>query len=116
VAGSEGKMRGCAVKDWVSHLLGFVQLGLGRVVAGLLEGLLNGHEGISIRKRDRVDLKSLDGHMGFGVGPSPLRMSSGHVKSLCKARFIPTRLCKGVGVGLPLKPKRETRLKRSRRV
>jgi hypothetical protein len=113
-AGSEGKMRGCAVKDWVSHLLGFVQLGLGQVVAGLLEGLLNGPEGISIRKRVRVVLKSLDGPMGFGVGPSPLHMSSRRVKSLRKAHFIPTRLRKGVGVGL--KPKRETHLKRSRRV
>jgi hypothetical protein len=54
--------------------------------------------------------------MGFGVGPSPLRMSTERVKGLHKARFMPTRLRKGVGVGLPLKPKRETRLKRSCRV
>ena len=114
-ARSKGKMRGCANKDWVSHLLGFVQLGLGQVIARLLEGLLNGPEGISIRKRVRAVLKSLDGPMGFGVGPSPLRMSTGDIKGIHKARFITTRLRKSVGVRLPLKPKREMHLKRSSR-
>jgi hypothetical protein len=115
-AGSEWKTRGSAVKDWASHLLGIVQLGLGRVVAGLLEGLLNGLEGISICKRIRAVLKSLDGPMGCGVGPPPLRTSSGRVKGLRKVQLKPSRIRKGVGVGLLLKSKRETCLKRSRRV
>jgi hypothetical protein len=83
---------------------------LGRVVAGLLEGLLNGPEGISIYKQVKAVWNSLDGPMGCGVGPSPLRTSSGRVKGLHKARLKPSR----IGVGLLLKSKRETRLKRSR--
>jgi hypothetical protein len=93
-------------------LLGIVQLGLGR----LLEGLLNGLEGISICKRIRAVLKSLDGPMGCGVGPPPLRTSSRRVKGLRKVQLKPSRIRKGVGVGLLLKSKRETCLKRSHRV
>jgi hypothetical protein len=62
--GSGRKKRGSTVKDWASHLLGIVQLGLGWVVAGLLEGRLNGPKGISIHKWIMVVLKSLNGPMG----------------------------------------------------
>jgi hypothetical protein len=40
-------------------LLGFVQLGLGRVIAGLLEGLLVGPDDVPIRKRIRAVLKRI---------------------------------------------------------
>jgi hypothetical protein len=52
-------MRGSDVKHWVEPLLGLVQLGLGRVVIGLLEGLLVGPEELPIRKRIRAVLQSL---------------------------------------------------------
>jgi hypothetical protein len=113
VAGSAWKRRGSAVEDWVSQLLGFVQIGLGRVVAGLLEGLLNGPEGISIRKRVRAILETWNGSLGFAVGPPPLHPSSGRIKGL---RLNPSRRGKGVGIGLSLKSKRATRLQRPRRV
>jgi hypothetical protein len=87
-AGSAWKRRGSAVKEWVSQLFGFVQLGMGRVVARLLEGLLNGLEGISIHKRVRAILKNLDGSMGFAVGPSHLHPVFAQVVSFtpCFAR------------------------------
>jgi hypothetical protein len=107
------KRRGSTVKDWVSQLFGFVQLGLGRVVAVLLEGLINGPEGISIRKQVRAILKNLDGFMGFAVGPSHLHPFSASVKGLRKARLNPFRHCKGVGLGLSRKSKRKTCLKHS---
>ena len=53
-------------------------------MAGLLEGLLNGPEGISIRKRVRAILETLDGSMGFTIGPSHLHPSSGRVKGFAR--------------------------------
>jgi hypothetical protein len=108
-AGSERKIRGSAVKGWVNHLLVFVQLVLGWVVAGLLEGLLNRPEGISAHKQVKVVLKSLDGPKGFRLGPSFLPTSTGRVNGLRKVQASLTV----VGVGFPLKSKRETRLKPS---
>lgn len=104
-------MRGSSVKGWVNHLLGFFQLGLGQVFSGLLEGLLNGPEGIPVRKRVRAVLKILNGSKGIGVGPSLLPISTGRVKGLPKMQLG----LKGFGLWFPLKSKRATRLKSSRR-
>jgi hypothetical protein len=58
-AGSERTMKRSDVKGSVEPLLGFVQIELGRVVAGLLEGLLNGPDDLPIRKRIKALLQSL---------------------------------------------------------
>jgi hypothetical protein len=112
-AGSEGKTKGSAVKAWASQMLGFVHLGMGRVMAGLLEGILNGPEGISIRKRVKAVLNSLDGPMGCGVGPPPSCTYPGRVKGRRVTRLKAQRF----GVGFPIKSRvPATRRLRPRRV
>jgi hypothetical protein len=76
-AGSARKKGGNPVKVWVNQLLGFVSLGMGRVVIGLLDGLLNGPDDISVRKRLRAVLKVLKGSKGFGAGPASTVFSAG---------------------------------------
>ena len=88
-------MRGRAGKGWVDELLGFVQLGLGRVVVGLLEGILDGLVGLSVRNRVIVTLKRLKGPKGFGVGPFFLPTSIGHVIGPRKGKLS----LKGIGLG-----------------
>jgi hypothetical protein len=88
-AGSVRKKGGNPVKVWVNQLLGFVSLGLGRVVIGLLDGLLNGPDDISVRKRLRAVLKVLKGSKGFGAGPASMVFSAGlgfPLKSKCVKR------------------------------
>jgi hypothetical protein len=76
-AGSGRKMRGRDVTEWVDKLLGFAQLGLGRAVAGLLEGILDGPRCVSVRKRIRAVLKRLKGLKGGGLGPHSLSTRCG---------------------------------------
>jgi hypothetical protein len=95
VAGSGRKTRGRADTAWVDELLGFAQLGLGRVVAGLLEGILDGPENLSVRNKVRAALKRLKGPKGFGFGPVSLPTSTGNTYGLCKGK--PN--LKGVGLG-----------------
>jgi hypothetical protein len=77
---SARKTNGFSLQGWASRLLGYFQIGLGRVWAGLLEGLVNGPKDWSIAKRLRAVLK------GFKA---------------CGLRKF--------GLGFPLKPKRWTR-------
>jgi hypothetical protein len=67
---SARKTNGCSLQGWVSRLLGFFQIGLGRVWAGLLEGLVNGPKDWSIAKRLRAVLKGFKacGLRKFGLG------------------------------------------------
>ena len=83
------KTRGISVQGWVNRLLGFFQLGLGRVWVGLLEGLLNRPKDMSVDKQIRAVLYSLKGSKGFGLR---------NEQSSCK-----------FGLGFHLKPKRRTR-------
>jgi hypothetical protein len=94
-AGSGRKTRGRVDIGWVGELLGFAQLGLGRVMVGLLEGILDGPESLLVRKRVRAILKRLKGSKGFGVGPVSLPTSSGHVYGHRKGKSG----LKGVGIG-----------------
>ena len=57
-------MKGPSVKRRVEKLLGFIQLELGQVFVGLLEGLSEGFDGLLFRKQVMVVLK------GFGLGLS----------------------------------------------
>jgi hypothetical protein len=61
----------------VDKLLGFAQLGLGRAVAGLLEGILDGPRCVSVRKRIRAVLKRLKGLKAGGLGPHSLSTRCG---------------------------------------
>jgi hypothetical protein len=67
---SARKTNGCSLQGWVSRLLGYFQIGLGRVWAGLLEGLVNGPKDWSIAKRLRAVLKGFKacGLRKFGLG------------------------------------------------
>jgi hypothetical protein len=67
---SARKVNGCSLQGWVSRLLGYFQIGLGRVWAGLLEGLVNGPKDWSIAKRLRAVLKGFKacGLHNFGLG------------------------------------------------
>jgi hypothetical protein len=94
-AGFGRKMRGRADTDCMDELLGFTQLGLGWVVAGLLEGILDGPENLSVCNRVRAALKRLKGPKGFGFGPVSLSTSTGNTYGLCKGK--PN--LKGVGLG-----------------
>jgi hypothetical protein len=76
-AGSGRKSRGKDVTEWVDKLLGFAQLGLGRAVAGLLEGILDGPRSINIRSRIWAVLKRLKGLKGGGLGPPSLSTRCG---------------------------------------
>jgi hypothetical protein len=96
-AGSEKMMWGISVKGWVNELLGFVHLGLGRVLVGLLEGLLKGLVDIPISKQIRALLKTLNGFEGLGVRPSFMTFSAGLANGFHK-----------IGFGFPLKPNRVT--------
>ena len=91
--------RGSDVKGWVEPLLGFVQLGLARVVTGLLEGLLVGPEELPIRKQIRVVLQRLKGPK---VGPSLVPNSTGQASGFCRVKLG----LKGNGLGWPFKPKK----------
>ena len=84
-AGSSKKMRGISVKRRVKQLLGFFHLEMGRVIAGLFEGLLAGFDGIPIRKRVRAILNILDGFKGLGLGPTLMPNSVGRFKGSRKA-------------------------------
>jgi hypothetical protein len=79
----------------VDELLGFAQLGLGRVIAGLLEGILDGPENLSVRNKVRAALKRLKGPKGFRFGPISLPTSTGNTYGLHKGKPI----LKGVGLG-----------------
>ena len=81
---------------------------MGRVIVGLLEGLLVGLQDISVRKRVRAVLNRLKGSKGFGVGPF-LPTATGRVYGLRKVKLG----LKGVGLGCSSKSKRATRLKPS---
>jgi hypothetical protein len=110
-AGSGRKTRGRVDTGWVDELLGFAQLGLGQVVVGLLEGILDGPESLSVRNRVRVVFKRLKGSMGFGVGPFSLPTSIGHVYGQRKGKSG----LKGVGFGrltkrVHLKPSLRTKV------
>jgi hypothetical protein len=76
-AGSGRKIRGRDVTEWVDKLLGFAQLGLGRAVAGLLEGILDGPRCVSVRKRIMAVLKRLKGLKVGGLGPHSLSTRCG---------------------------------------
>jgi hypothetical protein len=76
-AGSGRKRRGRDVTEWVDKLLGFAQLGLGRAVAGLLEGILDGPRCVSVRKRIRAVLLRLKGLKDGGLGPHSLSTRRG---------------------------------------
>jgi hypothetical protein len=97
-AGSEKMIGGISVKGWVNQLLGFVHLGLGRVLVGLLEGILKGPGDIPVSKLIRALLKTLNGSKGFGVRPSFKTYFAGLANGLRK-----------IGFGFPLKPNRVTR-------
>jgi hypothetical protein len=101
-AGSGRKMRGRDDTEWVDELLGFAQLGLGRAIAGLLEGILDGPKSVTVRNRVRAVLNRLQGLKGVGFGPPSLSTPFGHVQGLRKGK------CGVYGVGLG-------RLKRVRR-
>jgi hypothetical protein len=75
--GSGREIRGRDVTGWVDKLLGFAQLGLGRAVAGLLEGILDGPRCVSVRKRIRAVLKRLKGLKAGGLGPHSLSTRCG---------------------------------------
>ena len=62
---------------------------------GLLEGILDGPESLSVRNRVRAVLKWFKGSMGFGVGPFSLPTSTGHVYGQRKGKSG----LKGVGIG-----------------
>jgi hypothetical protein len=94
-AGSGRKTRGRVDIGWVDELLGFAQLGLGRVVVGLLEGILDGPESLSVCNRVRAVLKRLKGSMGFEVGPFSLPTSTRHIYGQRKGKSG----LKGVGIG-----------------
>jgi hypothetical protein len=111
VAGSGRKTRGRVDTGWVGELLGFAQLGLGRVVVGLLEGILVGPKSLSVRNRVRAVLKRLKGSKGFEVGPFSLPISTGHVYRQHKGKSS----LKGVGTGrltkrVRLKPSLRTKV------
>jgi hypothetical protein len=67
---SARKTNGCSLQGWVSRLLGYLQIGLGRVWAGLLKGLVNGSKDWSTAKRLRAMLKGFKacGLRKFGLG------------------------------------------------
>ena len=77
----------------------FVQLGLGRVIIGLLEGLLVGPDELPIRKRIRAVLKRLKVSQ---VGPSLVPTSTGRASGF---RWVKLGL-KGNRLGWPFKPKK----------
>ena len=94
-AGSGRKMRGMDDTGWVDELLGCAQLGLGRAVAGLLEGILDGPKSVTVRNRVRAVLKRLKGLKGVGFGSPSLSVLSSHVQGLRKGKFG----VKGLGLG-----------------
>jgi hypothetical protein len=83
-AGSVKMMRGSDAEGWVEHLLGFVQLGLGRVAIGLLEGILSGPDELPIRKRIRAVLKRLKASKD---GPSLVPTSTGRVSGFRRVKL-----------------------------
>ena len=91
--------RGSDVKGWVEPLLGFVLLGMGQVVIGLLEGLLVGPDELPIRKRIRAVLKRLKVSK---VGPSLVPTSTGRASGFRRVKLG----LKGNGLGWPFKPKK----------
>jgi hypothetical protein len=114
-AGSGRKTRGRADTDWVDEWLEFAQLGLGQVVVGLLEGILDGPENLSVRSRVRAALQGLKGPKGFRFGPVSLPTSTGKAYRLRKGK---PRL-KGVGFGqftkrVRLKPPQRIKVHRSK--
>jgi hypothetical protein len=103
------KMAG-AGKGWVNEVLGFFHLGLGRIVIGLLEGLLAGPKELSFRKRVRATIKGLKGFIkGYGAGPSG-PTSVGHRDGVRRLKMGH----RGVGLGRFSKPKRVRRFKPQR--
>jgi hypothetical protein len=93
------KTGGNDVKRWVEPLLGLVQFGVGRVVIGLLEGLLVGPDEIPMRKRIRAVLKNLKAaKVGTPLVPISMGRSSGF-------RRLRGGL-KGYGPGWPFKSKK----------
>jgi hypothetical protein len=98
-AGSVKTMRGSDVKGWVEHLLGFVHLGLGRVVNGLLEGLPIGPDELPILKRIRAVLIRLK---VFKDGPSLVATSTGRVNGFRRVKLG----LKDIGLRRSFKPKK----------
>jgi hypothetical protein len=74
-------------------------LGLGRVVTGLLEGLLVGPDELTIRKRIRAVLKRLKASK---VGPYLEPTSNGRASGFRRVKLG----LKGNGLGWPIKPKK----------
>ena len=70
-------MGGNPVIVWVNQQLGFVHLGMGQVIIGLLDGLLNGPDDFPVRKWIRAVLKILKGSKGFRAGPASTASSAG---------------------------------------
>ena len=73
VAAGHAKKGPSSVKRKVEKLLGFIQLELGQVFVGLLEGLSKGFDGLLFRKRVGAVLKALG--LGFLIHPSALGAS-----------------------------------------
>jgi hypothetical protein len=70
-AAGSAKKKPISAKRWVEYLLGFFgawdeSLGLGRVIAGVLKGLLEGLDGLPFRKRIQLVLKGIIGHKPAG--------------------------------------------------
>jgi hypothetical protein len=82
---SKGRAAG-AGKGWVNQVLGFFQLGLGRIVTGLLESILVGPEDFSAQKRVRAVLKCLKAFKGWWAGPF-LLTNSGRRYGLRKVKL-----------------------------
>jgi hypothetical protein len=78
-----------------------VQLGLGRVIAGLLEGLLVGLDDVPIRKRIRAVLKRLKASK---AAPILVPTSNGRASGFCRVKLG----LKGNGLGWSFKPKKAT--------
>jgi hypothetical protein len=112
-ASSGKKTRGKDDSEWVDELLAFAQLGLGRAVAGLLEGILDGPKSVNIRNRVRAVIKRLKGLKGGGLGLTTLstrfgvglgRLKKMRMKPLgLSPQQAPEILCAG---GEPLLPER----------
>jgi hypothetical protein len=78
VAAGPAKKDPVLVKRRVEKRVGYFHKELGRVIAGLVEGMLGGLEGSLCRKRALAVLKWL------GLGPSSLLKSAGRFQGLCR--------------------------------
>jgi hypothetical protein len=95
------KTKASSVQGWVNRLVGLFQLGLGRVWAGLLQGMLNGPKYLTVDKRIRAVLVSLKGIKGFGLsnGQARRKIGLGFLQKPSR-RTRPTRRLKSSAVML----------------